>query len=68
MDERTPLERLSEKVGVAMERLNNQNAELNHLRGEMESKNHEINKLREELALKDMEIEEIVSKIESMLA
>lgn len=68
MDERTPLERLSEKVGAAMERLSNQNAELSHLRGEVEAKNNEINRLREELALKDMEIEEIVSKIESILA
>lgn len=68
MEERSALEKLSEKITMVMERHGSMNAETVRLREENAHWQSEIAKLREELSLKDREIEEIISKIESILA
>ncbi|MEA3369891.1 MAG: hypothetical protein U9Q40_00970 [Campylobacterota bacterium] len=71
MDERTNLDRLSERVSQIIQEYNTVKSENETLRNELTilkaQKDQEVEKLKEENAVKDLEIEEIVNKIESML-
>ncbi len=67
MEERSTLDRLSDKVNQILQKHLQQQEESALLRSELESKDTTIENLREEIAMKDLEIEEIVAKIESIL-
>jgi cell division protein ZapB len=67
MQERSTLDRLSDKVNQILQKHQEQQEESALLRSEVESKEATIESLREEIAMKDLEIEEIVAKIESIL-
>ena len=72
--EKTTVEKLGDKVSLAVAKYNDLTAknttlteELAAAKAEIEAKNKEINELTEQNEMKDLEIEEIVSKIESIL-
>lgn len=74
MDNKTTLERLSEKVSYVLEKYHSLKGENEMLRmeivtlkSEKELKNQEIEKLTEQNILKDLEIEEIANKLESIV-
>ena len=74
MQDKTNLDRLSEKVSQILQQyhsLKGENEmirnELITLKAERELQDTEIEKLRDENSMKDLEIEEIVNKIESIL-
>lgn len=67
MQERTTLDKLSDKVNQVLQKHQQLQEESALLRSEVQSKEATIDTLREEIAMKDMEIEEIVAKIESIL-
>ena len=67
MQERSTLDKLSDKVNQVLQKHQEQQEESALLRSELQSKEATIESLREEIAMKDMEIEEIVAKIESIL-
>jgi len=67
MEERSTLDRLSDKVNQILQKHQQQQEESALLRSEVENKEATIESLREEIAMKDLEIEEIVAKIESIL-
>ena len=75
MDNQTTLQKLNEKVSAIMQQFHYLKAENETLRNEVvtlkaesEVKNQEITKLNELNTAKDLEIEEIVEKIESIMA
>ena len=72
--EKTTVEKLADKVSLAVEKYNEVTAknatlteELAAAKAEIEAKNREIDDLTEQNEMKELEIEEIVSKIESIL-
>ena len=74
MQDKTNLDKLSERVSQILQEYNSLKSENETLRnGQITSKaqselqDTEIEKLREENRMKDLEIEEIVNKIESIL-
>ena len=74
MQDKTNLDKLSERVSQILQEYNSLKSENETLRnGQITSKAQselqytEIEKLREENRMKDLEIEEIVNKIESIL-
>lgn len=74
MENRTTLEKLSDKVSQILQQYHSLKGENEVLRNELvtlkaesEMKNQEIEKLIEDNTMKDLEIEEIVNKIESIL-
>jgi len=74
MQDKTNLDKLSEKVSQILQEYNSFKRENETIRNELitlkaqrELQDAEIEKLREENAMKDLEIEEIVNKIESIL-
>ena len=74
MQDKTNLDRLSEKVTQILEQyrvLQSENEvlekELTAFKNQEHTKDQEISKLKEENLMKDLEIEEIVNKIESIL-
>ncbi|MEA3331686.1 MAG: hypothetical protein U9Q29_08345 [Campylobacterota bacterium] len=74
MQNRTTLEKLSDKVSQILQEYHSLKSENELLRNELvilkaesEMKNQEIEKLTEDNTMKDLEIEEIVNKIESIL-
>ncbi|MEN8303234.1 MAG: hypothetical protein ABFQ64_04105 [Campylobacterota bacterium] len=74
MQDKTNLDKLSERVSQILQEYNSLKSENETLRNELiplkaerELQDTEIEKLREENAMKDLEIEEIVNKIESIL-
>ena len=75
MEELSALEKLSEKVGTILSAHSAQKEELEQLRNEIitiKAQNEVIQndnvRLVEENSMKDLEIEEIISKIESIMA
>ena len=74
MQDKTNLDKLSEKVSQILQEYNSFKSENETIRNELitlkaqrELQDTEIEKLREENVMKDLEIEEIVNKIESIL-
>ena len=74
MEDKTTLERLSDKVSQILQQYNSLQGENEMLRTEIvtlkserEMKNQELVRLADDNAMKDLEIEEIVNKIESIL-
>ena len=74
MENRTTLEKLSDKVSQILQQYHSLKGESEVLRNELvtlkaesEMKSQEIEKLIEDNTMKDLEIEEIVNKIESIL-
>ncbi|MCD6432424.1 MAG: hypothetical protein J7L21_00135 [Sulfurimonas sp.] len=74
MENKTTLEKLSDKVSQILQQYHSLKGENEVLRNELvtlkaesEMKNQEIEKLVEDNTMKDLEIEEIVNKIESIL-
>ncbi|MCD6190841.1 MAG: hypothetical protein J7K14_04790 [Sulfurimonas sp.] len=74
MQDKTNLDKLSERVSQILQEYNSLKSENETLRNEQitlkaqsELQYTEIEKLREENRMKDLEIEEIVNKIESIL-
>ena len=75
MEELSALEKLSEKVGTVLSAHSAQKEDLEQLRNEIitiKAQNEVIQndnvRLVEENSMKDLEIEEIISKIESIMA
>ena len=74
MENRTTIEKLSDKVSEILQTYHTLKGENEMMRNELmglkaqsEVKDQEIERLNEENAMKDLEIEEIVNKIESIL-
>ena len=74
MQDKTNLDKLSERVSQILQEYNSLKSENETLRNgqitlkaQSELQDTEIEKLREENRMKDLEIEEIVNKIESIL-
>ncbi len=74
MENRTTLEKLSDRVSQILQQYHSLKGENEVLRNELvalkaesEIKSQEIEKLTEDNTMKDLEIEEIVNKIESIL-
>ena len=74
MQDKTNLDKLSEKVSQILQEYNSLRSENETFRNELitlkaqrELQDTEVEKLREENTMKDLEIEEIVNKIESIL-